>query len=102
MVERLTWSSVLPVFACGIAGATTKEAVRKYSLNIGARKNFHGDYIHKGPLECIKNVTRERGPGYWIQGFGALSVVNSFWFGASLRSMKWQLPKKQRSFWEDA
>lgn len=101
LVERLTWSSVLPVFGCGIAGAVTKEAVRKYSVNIGARKNFHGDYLHKGPLQCIANVTKERGPAYWIQGFGALSVVNSLWFGAGLRSVKWQLPKKQRSFSED-
>lgn len=101
-VERLTWSSVLPVFACGIAGAVTKEAVRRYSVNIGAKKNFHGDTLYKSPLHCIQTVTRDRGPGYWVQGFGALSIVNSLWFGAGLRSVKWQIPKQQRSFWEDA
>lgn len=100
--ERLTWSSVLPVITCGIAGGLTKEAVRKYSVNIGAKKNFHGDNLYKSPMHCISTVTRERGPGYWIQGFSALSIVNALWFGASLRSVKWQIPRQQRSFWEDA
>lgn len=101
-VDQWTGSAVLPSVACGIVSGTTKQFVRKYSVNIGKRRNFHGEFAYKNPWSCLKTVTKERGMGYWLQGSMANSLLHTMWFGAALRSMRWQMvSREQRSFYED-
>ena len=99
--ERLTGSSVLPSVVCGLVGGTARVAMRTYSTNIGRRRSFHGEYRFKSPMDCLRGLTAERGVGVWTQGCLATGFVHTIWYGGALRSIKWQVPQRQRSFFED-
>lgn len=95
--------AIVPALACGLTGGVAKQFVRKYSVNIGRRKNFHGEFLFRNPLHCLRTVTAERGIGYWAQGGFASALLHAAWYGSTMHALQWQLvTREQRSFFEDA